>query len=214
MDSSSATCLSVAMVLLSALMMYLARRRVEERLAADQVRLQAARQEEAHERYEAILAVLHWVHKVHQAVYFAEVTAQRVLPDAPDGTGWADVAGRLNALEPCPPAAALLPESLTSMVVLIEPELSEIRRCVARHTEALAYIPYGTPSLSMLSQEELAAARKALAQDLEEKARTFNIFMEKLEKHFDAAFFGPGDVRLHHGRNDPPPSSGSTSSSP
>ncbi len=33
--------------------------------------------------------------------------------------------------------------------------------------------------------------------------------METLEKHFDAAFFGPLKVKLHRGRYDPPPASGS-----
>ncbi len=213
MDSSSASCLSTVMILFSALMMYLTRRTVEKRLHTQQAQLQAAHQQQAQERYDAMLVVLAWVHKVHQAVYFAEVTAQRVLPEKPDNSGWAEVASRLDALGPCPPESSLLPESLRSMLVMIEPELADIRSCVARHTEALALLPYGTPSLSMLSEQELGAARKALAQDLEEKTRAFNIFMEKLEKHFDAAFFGPLDVRLHRGRNDPALSSSPGSAS-
>ncbi len=204
MDSGSINCFSTVMILFSALMAYLARRTVEQRVQEQQMRLWIAQKKEGGMRYGAIIAVLKWVHQVHEAVYFAEVCAQRRLPEQPDNFGWQDVAGRLDALSPCPSESGLLPESLRSMVALIEPELAVIRSCVRRHKESLALIPYGTPSAAMLSEEELGAARKALAEDLEEKSRKFNLFMETLEKHFDAAFFGTTQIRLHKGRYDPP----------
>jgi hypothetical protein len=190
------------MVLVSAVAMYLTRRTVEKKVHAQQALVAAARKQAAEKRSDAIIAVLKWVHKVHQAVYFAEVTAQRALPGQPDNSGWDAIAGRLDALAPCPSESGLLPESLGSMVARIEPQLAEIKTCVRRHRESLALVPYGTPSAPMLSEQELAMARKALAADLEGKTRAFNLFMETLEKHFDAAFFGTTQVRLHKGRNE------------
>ena len=190
------------MILFGALMMYFTRRTVEKRLHVQQVRLRAAQEQEAGKRHDAMLVVLKWLHAVHQAVYFAEVCAQRRLLEQPDNSGWDDVASRLEALAPCPAESGLLPESLRSLVERIEPDLVEIKSCVARHRESPALIPYGTPSAPMLSEAELEAARRALAEDLEEKSRKFNLFMETVEKHFDAAFFGTPEIRLHRGRNE------------
>ena len=202
MDSGSVTCLSTVMILFSALMMYFTRRTIEKRMQEQQMRARIARKREADNRYDAMLVVLKWVHQVHQAVYFAEISAQRILPEKPDDLGWEEVASRLDALGPYPPETALLPESLGSMVSWIDPHLAEIKCCVARHRASLSLSPYGRPAAPMLSEAELGAARRVLAADLEEKSREFNLFMEALEKHFDAAFFGTLNIRLHRGRND------------
>lgn len=200
MDFSSSSCLSIAMVLVSAVAMYFTRRIVEKKVGEQQARTAAGQQQAAQERYDAIIVVLKWVHQVHQAVYFAEVTAQRALPGQPDSSGWDAIASRLDALGPCPPESRLLSESLGSLVACVEPRLAEIRACVRRHRESLALVPYGTPSAPTLSEQELGAARQALAEDLEDRSRAFNLFMETLEKHFDAAFFGTTGIRLHKGR--------------
>ncbi len=213
MDSGSVTCLSTVMILFSALIMHFTRRTVEKRLQEQQMRARIARQQEADKRHDAMLVVLKWVHQVHQAVYFAEVSAQQVLAEKPDDSGWEDVASRLDAVAPCPSATGLLPESLSSMVSWIDPQLAEIKGCVARHRESLSLILYAGPSALRLSEAELGAARKALAEDLQEKSRKLNLFMEALEKHFDAAFFGTSNIRLHRGRNDAPVLSRSSSTS-
>ncbi len=202
MDSGTVNCLSTFMILLSAVAMYFSRKIIEKRLAKEQTLAAAAQRQAVDRRHDAILVVLKWVHQVHQAVYFAEVAAQRRLPAESDDSGWNDIAGKLAALGPCPPESRLLPESLGSLVSCIEPQLAEIKACVSRHRESLALIPYGTPSTTALSAEELGAARRALAEDLEDKSRKFNLFMETLEKHFDAAFFGTTKIRLHKGRNE------------
>ncbi len=202
MDSGTVTCLSTFMILFSALMMYLSRRTVENKLREQQVRALVAMKRDVAKQHDAMLVVLKWVHQVHQAVYFAEVCAQRRLPEQPDNSGWEEVTGKLEALGPCPAESGLLPESLRSMLASIEPQLAEIKGCVVRHRESLVVIPYGTPAVAALSAQELGAARKALAADLEEKARKFNLFMETLEKHFDAAFFGTTEIKLHKGRYD------------
>ena len=204
MDIGSVICLSAVMILLSALMTYLARRTVEKRLREEQMRAAVARTQAADKRHDAMLQVLKWVHQVHQAVYFAEISAQRVLPGKPDNLGWEELANKLDALGPCPPQSSLLPETLRYMVLSIEPNLAELKSCVARHRESLGFIPYDKSGISTLSATELQAARSALAEDVQEKARPLNIFMETVEKHFDAAFFAPLDVRLHRGRNESP----------
>jgi hypothetical protein len=201
------------LVIISSLLFHQAKRKLLARQGEQRSSAKVSLSADAEEGHGAMLEVLKWVHKVHQDVYFVETSAQRVLPEKADNSAWENLASKLEALDPCPPQSSLLPESLRSLVQSIKPKLADIKNCVARHRESLDLMPHGRPGVPLLSQAESEAARIALAQDVKERAQQFNIYMEAVEKDFDAAFFAPLDVRLHRGRNDPPSLSRASSTS-
>ena len=186
MADGSVTCLTTVLVVISSLIAYLTTRRLETQKRNEQQK----QVRDAQNRRWAILEMRKWVYSIHEAVYFAEVLAHRAVSRGKmDTSEWREIAEKIDETGPRPPRHHFLPEALHNTASPMETKLGELKALIARHKESLGLIAYGRPGLPAPSEADLEAAQYALAQDLEDRARQFNVWVVALEKQLDEAFW-------------------------